>query len=280
MPVKKHKDIDLGRSLKSFFELPDWQERTLFIGGLFVGLMLLYVLFLVTMFIPLIGIIASCCFLVMFPLVSMAVNFYVDGYRTELTDALVAGKTADSVRVSGNYQERIITGFKLGVSNLIYNIPLILLYVVGYVMLIAPVFAVSIGSAANDELSGLAMLTLLSTTLMFYVFILIGWFWQIVQMYLIYPVMFIFFRKERSIRDALRVRKMVSFVRNNYMNVLIYSLVMLGIALLFGMAMMVSVLLVFLCIGIIIAPVVFAVGTTYTIHLQADMLAQMERNSR
>lgn len=275
--MAKQKQIDVEKAIRSFIDLPDWQERTLVLGGLMFGLMLLYILLFISSLIPLIGFVAICLLVFVFPILAIFVNFYIDGYKLELVDALVKGKSMQTVPVSDNYSDRIFAGAKLGVANLFYNIPLIILYVVGYFLFFAPILLLAASSSTGNEgTEAVAAVSFLGSTILFYVFILIGWVWQMFQTFVIYPVMFIMYRKERSLGAAVKVGGLMSFVRNNAMSILLYTLIMFGFSLVFGIIISVSAFTVFLCVGIVLLPIVFALGMSYSIHLQAELLAQME----
>lgn len=275
----KQKDLDIGRSLTYFFRLPDWQDRTIFLGGLAVATGLVYILGLVLAFIPLIGVFIFCGLMILVPLMTVLLNFYLDGYQLELIEAISSGKDVTSVKASANYQQRLMHGLKLGLANVVYNIPLIIVGVVSYAVFLAPVMFLAAFGDNNPESTTvaeeLATLSLFGSTMLFYGVAALAWIYQVLIEYVINPLMIVMYYKERSIRGALRIKKMWKLLQSRWMHVLVYALLLFAISMMIGILTMVSGILIFLCIGLLLLPVIVAISRTYLVHVKADLIAQM-----
>ncbi|MBU0975902.1 MAG: DUF4013 domain-containing protein [Patescibacteria group bacterium] len=267
--------IDIERSLKGFFELPDWMERSLMLGGSYAVLYIIYFFLIIILIIPFIGWVIGCCGFIFIIIAALAMWIYTIGYKYELIKAEMLGTPYTKIKVFENFNERFQHGAKIFVANLVYSIPTIILYVIGYALMFLPMGMLgSLGSSDNDYLGFMAFPSMF-LMLLGYVPIGIAVIYQMFQSFFITPSITAMYAKEQSISAMLQFGKVWIFIKENFINLLLLLALTMGTGFIIYFASMISSFLILLCIGIILLPAVFAIGLTFIIHMQASIIGQI-----
>ncbi|MDD3647108.1 MAG: DUF4013 domain-containing protein [Candidatus Dojkabacteria bacterium] len=271
--------IDIEKSLKSFFELPDWVERSLMLGGVYAALYIIYFGLIFIFIIPFIGWIIGCLGFIVIFFVAMAFWIYTIGYKYELIQAEMSDKPFDDIKIFENYKERLTHGGKIYVGNLIYSIPVIILYFIGYALMFLPMGILgSVGETDNEAL-GLLALPSMGLMLIGYLPLGIALLYQMFQAFFITPTITALYVKEQSISAMLKFKNVWAFIRANFVNLLLLMALTMGIGFVLYFASMISMFLVIICIGIILFPAVLGIGATYVIHMQASIIGQIAKQN-
>lgn len=281
----ENKDIDISKSLRHFFDLKDWQARAVFFGGVYVlifvaSFALTFISFFVRI-IPIVGWILSCFFSLAPAVFSFVFYLYVEGYRVDVIKAVASKQSVEAVAYNADYIRRVKAGVKIFLANLVYYLPLMVIVVIAFFFMFGSTFLVATttpsdySSGARDSVSAVGAFGVLGTSLLFYAVIFLGIIYQTIVTYIINPPMYVFFSRKGTVRSMLQFGGIWLFIKKNWMNMLIYAAITFGVAFVSGMLLLVSVFSIIVCIGIILFPVVYALTTTYIIHLQADMLGQL-----
>lgn len=277
---KKYLDLN-SDVLFSFFKLSDWKERAFMVGGLHLLGVLIYILAIILFFIPIIGWAIAFIILMLLPFLIMVVNFLIDGYKLELIEASRKGHSHKKIPFNNNYMPRIKQGFYVGIANLVYNLPIIIVYFFSIALLFSPVFLLmSSAGTSNETQEVLGVFGVFGSMIVFYILIFAIYIYQLLYSIFIYPVMFLLYSRKNSLREALDIKAVFSFLKNNFLNICLYALITVVVSFVFGFLLSISFFLIFLCIGFVVAPVVFAVGLTYLVHLQAELTAQLDLQSK
>ncbi|KXK08315.1 MAG: hypothetical protein UZ20_WS6002000843 [candidate division WS6 bacterium OLB21] len=147
---KKYLDLN-SDVLFSFFKLSDWKERAFMVGGLHLLGVLIYILAIILFFIPIIGWAIAFIILMLLPFLIMVVNFLIDGYKLELIEASRKGHSHKKIPFNNNYMPRIKQGFYVGIANLVYNLPIIIVYFFSIALLFSPVFLLMSSAGTSNE---------------------------------------------------------------------------------------------------------------------------------
>jgi len=281
--MAKQKNIDVIESLKYFFKLNDWIERCLLIGGTpLIGIVIYLISFLFA-FIPAIGPCIFCCLLTLLALAGIAYGVYLTGYKYALIKALVSDKNVEEIKVFDNINERFKKGLKILLGNLVYISPLIIAYIISYLIMFVPIF---LGNIFNDnnqtDKSIISNIFAFSSFIMLfisYIPMFLGWVYQVFFQYFLKPSSVVIFSKDKKIRSMLNFKECWQFLKSNFVNLLSLLAVNICLSLIFGILLTTSMVLIFICIGIVIIPILVAFFTTYILHIQAHLIGQLIKNS-
>lgn len=269
---KKSENIDFVAALRFFFDLPDWQTRSkefaLLYIAMLVGTFIVYILASIIFIIPILGwIVGSVMFLALF-LGSIAFNLYILGYKLEVADAVSKGGDISEVKVLGNWKGRIMNVLGLGVAQLIYTVPVIILYVIALFALFGFIATAEATNADAYAVPGIVI---------FYGIIFLAGIVQFLIQTFIYPVMHVLYLEDKSIVNIMNPTKIWNFLVDNLFNILLYIAAMLLASFVIGIASLIAMITVLVCIGIILYPAVIVVGQVYSVHMQAYIFGQMAK---
>ncbi|MCA9382960.1 DUF4013 domain-containing protein [Candidatus Dojkabacteria bacterium] len=272
--AKKQNSIDVEKAVRFFFELPDWKDRALKFAGVYLAayvvLIIVYVLGFVASIIPILGALLFCGSFILVWLGMIAINFYFQGYKIEVTEAVAAGKKVEDIVILDKYQERVKEGAKLSIASFIYMLPSVILYFAAYAMMFIPLILTD-GGGQNEEPSGIFLVGML----LFYVLFFIGWILQMIVQFAIFPAIWATYSLEHNFKKSISPEVLWSFIKDNYINIILFLAITMGMSMVMGFAAMLSLVLVLLCIGIVLYPLVFIVGGALIMHAQAHMVGQM-----
>jgi len=273
--MKNKKHIDVLQSLKYFFSLKDWIERTLSIGAIHITLIVLYLFSFFLSLIPIIGPFL-CCFAYLF-IVVIAILYavYILGYKYALIEAIKSKNNIENVKFFNNIDKNFKKGFKLILGNLFYAVPLVLIYIFTYSLMLLPYIILGIQSESSDFNTSFASSILLVTSLVSYIPLIIAWIYQLFLNYFIHPSLLYLFSQNGKIRDMFNISKCWEFIKANLLNLLVYFAISTAISMCTGFAILLSMLLCLLCIGIFLLPVVMILTVSYSLHVQAHMIGQL-----
>jgi hypothetical protein len=281
--MKQPQYIDIKESLHYFFKFPDWKKRTAIVGSIaLIGIILYFVAF-VLFFIPFIGLLIVCGMFLFIIVFYILYNLYLKGYTYAVVKAVAENKDPSLIPFLGNYKYRITHGFRLFVGNLVYSVPTILLYIFGYTMMIVPMFLLGGTEKTNSQTQNSdSPMGIIIIILMFigYIPLMVGVLLQMINQYFVSPVIICQYYGKETIKSMLQFKEVWLFIKKNAANLLLYAAILWGIGMVFGIALMFSYFLVFVCIGIIVLPVIMAIGSTLIIHIQAHLIGQICRMSK
>lgn len=277
--MRKNKQIDIAESLQFFFKLPDWKERTIWIGGVSIASLVFYFLAFVLFFIPFIGWACGCVVFILLGLFFLLFWIYILGYQFEIIKAVAKGKKIDSVKINVYDSERLKCGFKIFIGSLVQNIPTIVLYGLGYGLILIPSvllgFTSNSGVSDSDSLSPSLALVGIFGMFLGYIPFGIAWLYMMFQQFFFYPASICLYFKEEQISSMLKVREIWDLIKKNWISLLLYLAITFGIGMILYFVYMISIFLILLCIGIVLIPIVMAVAMSIIIHIQAHMLGQL-----
>jgi hypothetical protein len=277
--MKKNKIIDIAESLQFFFKLPDWKERILWLGGASCVALLVYFLAFAFFLIPIIGWICGCFLIVAVGIFHFLFWIYVLGYQFEIIKAVASGEELTTVKPNEDYSERLRHGFRIFLGNLIQNVPTLILYLLSYALFFIPTILLAATQDSNNSSFDLAS-TFLAFIAIFgmligYIPMFLAWIYMMFQQFFMYPAAIFSYYREEKISAMLRFKEIWTFIKANWINLLLYLAIIFGIGIVMYMLGTISFFLIFLCIGIILAPLIWALGMTVIIHVQAHMLGQI-----
>lgn len=274
--------IDVQKSIEYFFKLPDWKMRAAVIGGVPMLWMVAYLMVWVLFMIPFIGWILAIILIIVSIVLAVGFTFYLFGYKYDLMKSIVKQEKAPKLEFKDFNQDimpRVKHGFTLWVSQVAYYLPVIFLYVVGYVAMFIPIFlARPTVHVYYDPSSTGAPAASLVGMLIFFVFFGVAALAQLFVQFCLEPYIYFQYYQEQSFSSVFNFKGIWPFVKQNVEPLIIYVALTFGFAFVFSMAAMLTSLTIFLCIGVILLPIVYAVGIAYFIHMQANILGQMIRN--
>ena len=281
--------LDLGKSLRSFIDMKDWQNRLLFTGGAYMIMIFGWIVASVVFLIPLLGIFLGCFLTIVLLVFSIAFSFYIEGYRLELITAASKGQSMESVHVNTNYQERIIKGFWILSARQLYLLPIIILSILSFMPAVIGILsspsaymATCAGTApcSHSSIDTTASLLTITSSILFYVVILLGIVYQAFIRYVIEPGMIIMYLKEGTFGSMFKLKQIWRFDKRNWENLLIYLAMTMIIGFVMSFVVSIAGLLVFLCIGIFLLPVVLAFQLTYTLHFDSYVIGEFAKNDK
>jgi len=279
------KSLDFSKSLEYFFQLKDWQNRSMFFGGILVASIVVYMFLILSMLIPVIGIFIYCAGIVVMALLAILFVFYMNGYKVLVAQAVMNHKSVEEIKVAADWGARISVGFKLAMANLVYYLPTYFIYFLGFLIMFVPLLLNPTnrtssysynGVGYDDQQFGLFMVA----TIIYYCLLCIAWVVQMVTEYFVFPMQMAVFLKDQKFSTAVSPSGLINFWKRNSKNILLLGLLLFAMSIAFIIVVGVSVLTLFLCVGIILLPVVYAVGFTYMLHLQAHLVGQLAKHDK
>jgi hypothetical protein len=264
------KNINIMESLSHFFRLPDWQDRCLKLGGVYAGLTALNMIIGIATAIPFIGIFCSF-FQFGISILVFIFGIYLQGYRYEVTKAYVSNSKIEDIKPLDRYVERFATGLQLLLCNLVYSMPAIILYLIA----IGTFFIPFIFDSSLESSGGLPDGLVFALIVTAFIPVMLGILWQSLVEYFIVPAVTNEFLKEESLAAMFRLKNVWKFIRRNVLSLLIYLAISIVLGGILAILYLTSWLLVFLCIGIFLLPVLMAITIPYMAHFQAHVIAQM-----
>lgn len=269
--MKQAKTISIETVMSSFFKSQDWINRTLTIGGagilMLVGFYALQFMLILFAVVPIIGVLAVVLFTVVALALAILLSGYAQGYKIEYAEAIQKNKEVSLVKVFASFRERFETGIRVSLANLIYSLPGVILIAIAYTVMIA---LVVVSEGSNEFTAAHA-----GVALIFYALLFAGLFLNFVVMAVFHPAILANYIKHRSFKRAVNFNEVWEFVLKHKMNLLIFVLVhVLGYI---GMmvALFVSAISIFLCVGFLLVPLTYVLGIVYLFHLQPTAIGEM-----
>lgn len=281
--MAKNKSIDIKEAFTHFFALPDWKTRCIYLGIPTVITLFFYFISTLFMLIPIVGIFVCAGSFLLMMILLVIYGMYISGYSYEIAEAVLSDKAIEDIKVNENIKGRISIGFRLLLASLVYAIPIIILYIIGYAMIFLPMILLGVEEGSDGpESTANGILSLFSIILMFvgYIPLILTWVYQIFLQFFIFPAIMNQYIKYSSFESLLSFRDIWKFIKANFINLLIYFAVMLGSYMLFSVATWISMALILLCVGLILLPILMAVFTSYFVHLQGYMIGNIIKLSK
>ncbi len=269
--------IDIKKAIENFFKLPDWAMRVLMIGGPVVLGVTMYYIGSFLAIIPFIGMVISCFVSIAVFAFYIIYQIFIKGYQYDLIKTVAENKNVEFVAVYDFSSERMTNGLKLILATIIYNIPTVALYAFAFTAIFLGMFLLP---NSSDSSQGL-----LSTTggiiamIAFLVLILFAIVYQLICQFVLIPSATYLYHKHQNITSMFKFRELWTFIKSNSMNLILFGAVSFGISIAFSVLYLISSLLILVCIGILIFPVVWAFQMTFLPHVKAHMLGQMCREN-
>jgi hypothetical protein len=170
----------------------------------------------------------------------------------------------ENIQIFHEFKRRLNEGFRLMVSLAVYYIIPICLSMLGYILIVSQI---ELGSSLNIFLllSGLIFLTL-------------GLILYIIVNIFISPLVSAKVVNKESYTNIWNLQSIWEDLKMYWKDLL---MIFLGIYignLLFSMAFYVSILSIFICLGIFVVPIVGAVGIVYLQHIQAELIGNFAKH--
>lgn len=265
--------LDLAVVLKEFFELKDWKNRSLYIGGiytLFSAIFWGYYFFgSMLLAIPLLGIILFFIPMLLIGVFMMAFSAYLVGYRLDVAQAYRSGQSIEEVDYMGSYSIRLKKGILLASAQFIYTLPVVLVLAIGYVGILLSVTAFQNNPFASNESP--ALLVMIFSALILCVGIAVQ---MTIQMLLV-PILQANYVKNNNFAKLFDLGYMWKLVKENWMDSILIWAIMSLINFIIITATYFSGFLILLCIGLFVLPVVMAISTVYRQHVQARLVGEL-----
>jgi hypothetical protein len=273
------------KSARAFFDLKDWQSRVFFFGGIYFLILFISIAGQFIFIIPFVGWIIGCFLALAVTIGSIAFWLYFEGYKLDVIEAVSRGKSMDTISYNSEYQKRIINGFKISLANFIYFLPMLLLIIISIAPLLIASFTfgfnesncVSTEIGCVQETDPGSVILGLTSTVFFYVVIIVAVLYQFIFRYTVQPGMLVMFNRHRTFSAMFRFGEILRFAKRNASNLLLYLAISLLVGFIMGMAQLVGVFTLFICIGIILLPIILAIQIVYTQHLDSAVIGEMDR---
>jgi hypothetical protein len=268
--------LDLAVVLKEFFELKDWKQRSLYLGGIYTLISAIfwgyYVMGSMLMAIPILGIFLFFIPIGLIAIFMMAFYVYLVGYRLDVAEAYRSGNSIEEVDYMGNYSVRLKKGVILGSAQFVYSLPIIIFLVIGYAGLLFSV--VSIQETPYYGSESLAFFGMLFSVLI----LCLGAVLQMAIQLLIVPILHANFLKYNDFSKLFDFGYMWKLIKENWLDSVLIWAIMSLLNFIIVSATYFSGFLVFLCIGLFVLPVVIAISTVYRQHVQARLVGELAKH--
>lgn len=262
-------NIDFVSALGSFFSLRDWKARSFYLGIYLIitsiPLLVSYFFFsiLISTEIPAL-IIIGLTFLSFGFFTYCFAYFYVLGYRIDVARAFRDDEDIEKVHVFYEAMRRMKEGKKLFFTMAIYYLPVICLSVLGYILFLIPgIFGPNL-------------------QILFYIggmlLLMIGFFLYLFVYYLIYPIVGAKIVNKAKFSDLLDFVNSWKHIKNNWKNLIYINIGIYLSNLLMSTALIIGFLSIFLCLGIILFPIIWVVGNVYIHHVHAELIGNFAKN--
>ncbi len=279
--------LDLSKSLRSFTDLKDWQNRLLYIGGAYFLMVFGWIIISVVFIIPVLGIFIGCILGVALFIFSIAFSFYIEGYRLELIAAVSKGQGMETVHFNTNFTERMVKGFWILSARQLYLLPIIILMILSFMpafigIISSPSTYMTSCSGVNpcSHTDSTATLLTITSSLLFYVTILVGIVYQAFVRYVIEPGMMIAYLKDGKFGSMFKLKEIWRFDKRNWENLLLYLAMTMLIGFVMSFVISIAGVLIFLCVGIFLLPVVLGFQLAYQLHFDSYVIGELARNDK
>lgn len=272
--MKKQNNLDIAAAIKHFFELPDWKQRSLYFGGAYLIAVVVYIIAIFLFMIPLVGCFIGFGLILLVFIYFILFTLFIQGYMYDLVKVIAKDEDPQSVLLLDKYKERIKHGFKITLANLVYFLPIIILNIVAYglIFLILPLL-----ESSNFDVSVVAGLWMGLSMIGMYVIMGVSFIYQMLQVFFVYPASLYIYFSEGTLKAMLDIPRVWKFIKDNVFNLLIVSAIIFGAGMMFYFASFIAGVLIFLCIGIILVPIVYGIGGTWILHTYSHLLGQLFR---
>lgn len=266
--------LDTNQIFTEFFKLRDWKARSLGIGGLYllVVLILIFTTFpivffgmgevlLVALMIVFLILFSSICFLIL--------QFYLAGYKLDIISVMNDNKEVENVPYLSDFGRRIIQGFKLSFSRGVYIlIPTLFTFLGSFISSFSESFVATSGESMSEGFWGLLIIG--------YAVSGIGAILQFLTRLFFYPLLTArFVANDYRIGDTVNLSQVMNTMKLNIKELLIIGGLIFLTQFVFLIAFYMSGLLIFLCVGLFLFPVVLSVGTVYLQHFEARVVSNL-----
>src|SRR3989304_7528208 len=107
------KSVNVSEAIGHFFKLKDWQMRSLYLGGVMMVAIVVYLVLSFLSLIPIVGWIIACVGFIALPVFFVIFLLYLQGYKIDIAQAVVHDREIDEIAPFANYGRRVAKGFKL-----------------------------------------------------------------------------------------------------------------------------------------------------------------------
>jgi MFS family permease len=215
--------------------------------------------------IPVISVfIALLCLTIIF-IISLALGAFVQGIVWEMTTIEYANKSITDLTINKEFFKKAM---KSGVR--VYAIDLAYLFIPTIIVFIALVLSFILDYATFGSDSGGLIIGLVSI-----LFVLPMYFVIYLVTTILAPTSKYFYLKTGNVKESLNITNVIKLLKKEWKLFALYSLCYLVIIMLIGMLVMLSYLTIFICIGIIIIPIVMLFSMGYIYYFQAAVSARI-----
>lgn len=267
------KTLDISTSLTFFFKLKDWKRRILYIGVIPTFTMLFFSIGIFLSLIPITIILRIIGGIVILfaALISILHQVYVLGYLIEIMISVSKNQSIEKINVSKFTSKRLKRGGKVMLAQQIYNLPVILVSLLSYFLIFSPIIFIN----TTDEENPLVVIFSIIAILVFIIIMIISSVYQMFYATFIFPSSIYSFITNESFKSLFNFKLIKSFIKYNWKNLIYFTLILIGMGMIFNFIYMINYFLIFLCIGIFLLPIILSVGSTYIGHTIAHILGQI-----
>lgn len=261
-------NIDISKAFSHFFEQKDWKDRALSISLTYGGFNLLYCLASIFMIVPFLGIVCLPIICLAIP-VFIAASAWFYGYAVEVAES-VANHKHDLLPIKAHTLERFKVGGKFLIGTLVYGIPFILLSVIGVILL---VFGINILDQSGHDFNSSQLIGIILILLSVILFLItfVGY----IVFFIALPAILREFIKHRSISSIFDFNSIYKYIRTNFTNVLIISGIFFVCTIVLSFLSSFAQFTLFICIGVIVIPLVTGAGTLYLMDVYGVLIGEM-----
>jgi hypothetical protein len=265
--------VDLGVVFQEFFKLKDWKQRSLYLGGIYTLISLIFGGFYFVgsflLVIPFFGILLFLIPIVLIGAFMMAYSAYLIGYRLDIAEAYRSSSSIEDVAYMGNYSTRIKRGIRLAFAQIIYTLPAFTLLLVGYIGVLFAIFAIEENpNLGNESLVYIGML--LSIVILF-----LGVLLQMAIYIFLMPILNATFLKNNDLGKLFDFKYIWKLVKANWADAVLIWAILSLLNVIIITATYFAWFLVLLCVGLLVLPVIMAITTVYRQHVHAHLIAEL-----
>lgn len=270
----KSLNLDLITAFKSFFKLKDLATRTLILTGVYFLGFIIVIISILIFLVPTLGSFLGCLAISVSVIFFILFSAFLKGYKFDLIKSSLDGNSIEDVKLETFTKTRINNSIKISLAFFIYQIPSIILYVLAFILMFLPY--IILGEDINENDNPTAILGIILSIIPF----CLAWIYQMLQKFILCPNFFNLYYKNKEKITLFDSKKTINFIKLNWLNLITYSLILYVIQMGISLITNISFYLIFICIGLVIHPLVSAFVTLFQNHFEANLIGQMIKNDK
>lgn len=269
-PKNSKKKIDFLGIIFSFFKSGNWYINALLFGGSIFFLMVLGFISIIPWAMEIeFGFWLTLILLFFVLVVGIILRIVFNSYVFEVYNSFKSGKKGQNIPLFTFDFERLSSGARILLSNIIIALPTIVVYILGYGMVFYAIYMMD-----KTYVSGSSNTIALVLLILGIVFILIYMALAFLTNTFVSPTIIISEEKYGNLKDILSPRKIFELVKSNILVILLTWAASIIIMIMSFIPIMITMALIYLLIGIVLYPIVLSTISLWVGYTKAAMLAQ------